>query len=123
MAANDTEQPGNVVRLRRPEIAQASPNPTDKHVFVNAWKRMSPKEAREFAVGLLYMADVAEGCDDGIGAFGYDAQDSHELERLRGLIDEHLGWEDDEQEVDGDYAARVVQVGKILKDPKRKVDP
>lgn len=124
MPANDILPPhDNVIRIRRPEYAQAAPSPSEGNVLVRAWKRMTPDETRRFAVDLLHMADVAESTNDQLGAFGYDPLDSHELERLQGLIEEHLGWEDDEQEVDSDHAARVIQAGKILKGRLRKVEP
>jgi hypothetical protein len=98
-----------------PEYAKAIPYPAEKIVRVYAYKRMTPAEARMFAVQLLYIADFAEGLDDGIGSFGYAAEDSRELGALRSVIDEHLGWQDDEQEIDADYVERVIQVGKLLK--------
>jgi hypothetical protein len=98
-----------------PQYAKAIPDPANKLVLASVSKRMTPAEARQFATQLLYVADFAEGLDDGIGSFGYDARDSHELGELRSVIDEHLGWEDDDQEIDADYAERVIQVGKLLK--------
>lgn len=85
-------------------------------VDVRVRKVMKPDDARRLAVELFYMADEAEGGPDvNMGSFGYQEDDSRKLGELRSLIDEHLGWEDDAQEIDGDYEARVVQVGKILK--------
>jgi hypothetical protein len=98
-----------------PEYAKAIPYPAEKIVRVYAYKRMTPAEARMFAVQLLYIADFAEGLDDGIGSFGYAAEDSRELGELRTVIAGHLGWADDEQEIDADYVERVIQVGKLLK--------
>ena len=98
-----------------PEYAKAIPYPADKLVRVYAYKRMTPAEARSFAVQLMYIADFAEGLDDGIGNFGYAAEDSRHLGELRSVIDQHLGGADDEQEIDADYAERVIQVGKLLK--------
>lgn len=98
-----------------PEYAKAIPYPSEKIVCVYAYKRMTPTEARMFAVQLLYIADFAEGLDDGIGSFGYAAEDSRELGALRTVIDQHIGWADDEQELDADYVARVIEVGKMLK--------
>jgi hypothetical protein len=101
--------------VTEPEYAKAIPYPADKTVRVYAYKRMTPAEARSFAVQLLYIADFAEGLDDGIGSFGYAAEDSRALGELRSVIEEHLGWQDDEQEVDADHVERVIQVGKLLK--------
>lgn len=98
-----------------PEYAKAIPYPAEQIVRVYAYKRMTPAEARRFAVQLLYIADFAEGLDDGSGSFGYAAEDSRELGELRTVIDQHLGWADDEQEIDADYVERVIQVGKLLK--------
>lgn len=95
--------------------ATAIPDLLAKKVRVSAQKLMTPAEARTFAVQLLYIADVADGIDIGAGCFGYAAEDSRELGELRSVINEHLGWADDEQEIDADYAERVIQVGKLLK--------
>jgi hypothetical protein len=91
-------------------------------VTVRGDKTMTPTEARAHAIEVLYAADEAEG-DEVLGAFGYDADDSKSLGELRMLIDEELGWEDDEQECDGDYVARVRQVGQILRRKLRLVKP
>ncbi len=50
--------------------------------------------------------------------------DARELMALREAIDNHLGWESDEQEEAGDYLARVRQVGERFRDPQwRKPNP
>lgn len=98
------------------------PDAHHARVTVRGDKAMTPDQARAHAVEVLFAADEAEG-NETLGAFGYDADDSKRLGELRMLIDEELGWEDDEQECDGDYAARVRQVGEILRRKPRLVRP
>lgn len=86
----------------------------NRRVDFHIMKSCSPDEARAIAVECLVAADEADG-DEEIGGFGYEASDSKSLGELRSIIDECLGWEDDEQELEGDYAARVRQVGALMK--------
>lgn len=89
-------------------------------VEVTGQRIMTPAQARAFAVEILYAADEADG-DELLGDFGHDANDSRRLGEIYTLIDAELGWEDDEQEVDGDYAERIRQVGKILRRRKLQI--
>lgn len=105
----------------RPLLAlMVIPDAHHARVTVRGHKTMTPTEARAHAVEVLFAADEAEG-NEVLGAFGYDADDSKELGELRMLIDEAIGWEDDEQECDGDYAARIKQVGEILRQQKLRL--
>src|SRR5882724_37668 len=90
------------------------PDPHHRRVEVTGQRVMTPAQARAFAIEILYAADEADG-DELLGDFGHDASDSRRLGELYMLIDDELGWEDDEQEIDGDYAERIRQVGQILK--------
>lgn len=113
-SANETDY--SITHLRAMACrATAIPDLQKKKVRVTARQDMTPDETRAFAVQLLYMADVAEALNDGIGAFGYDPDDSMDLGILRSLIDEHLGWETSEDEIEADYEARIIQVAEILK--------
>lgn len=115
-SANDSDYVPRLLALRAEQRrARAVPNLKEKKVRVTARQDMTPDETRAFAVQLLYMADVAEHQDDGIGAFGYDPDDSMNLGILRSLIDEHLGWETSEDEIEADYEARIIAVAEILK--------
>ncbi len=111
------------LRHLRPLLALlVIPDPHHAKVTVRGNRTMSPTEARAHAIEVLYAADEAEG-NEVLGAFGYDADDSKHLGELRMLIDEEIGWENDEQEIDGDYAARLRQVGEILRRKLRMVKP
>jgi hypothetical protein len=103
--------------LRRIDEARVSVEVLAAHqiVAVHVRKRMTPTEARDLAMDLLYAADGAEDVDSDMTMFGYEATDSRDLAALRAAIDNDLGWEDDEQEIDADYLIRVQQVGKILR--------
>lgn len=90
------------------------PDVHHKKVVVRGRRTMTPAQARDLAIEIFHAADEAEG-DETLGAYGYAAEDSRELGAIYSLLDEELGWEDDEQEVDRDYEARIRQVGKILK--------
>lgn len=118
-SANENDYANRAARAlhRRgaPTRPTAIPDLQNKTVRVTAHQNLTPAETRAYAVQLLYMADVAEHQDDGIGAFGYDPDDSRNLGVLRSLIDEHLGWETSEDEIEADYEARVIQVAEILK--------
>ena len=89
-------------------------DPMHVRVEVKGARSMSPDQARALAIELLYAADEAEG-EETLGSFGYTAEDSYKLGELYMTIDEEIGWEDDEQECDADYRARIKQVGKLLK--------
>ena len=91
-------------------------------VTVRGNKTMTPEQARAHAVEVLFAADEAED-NEILGAFGYEADDSKSLGELYMLIDEEIGWDSDEQECDGDYAARIKQVGEILRRKLRLVQP
>lgn len=43
-----------------------------------------------------------------------DPNDSIALTELRAAIDDHLGWDTDEEEMNGDYVARLKEVGALL---------
>ncbi len=90
------------------------PDSHEATVEVRGQRTMTPDQARQVAIEILYAADEAEG-NETLGDFGYSTTDSRRLGELYTLIDSELGWEDDEQELDGDYAERVKQVGKIMK--------
>jgi hypothetical protein len=83
-------------------------------VEVRGQRVMTPDQARDFAIEILYAADEAEG-EESLGDFGYSMTDSRRLGELYTLIEKELGWENDEQELDADHAARIKQVGAILK--------
>ncbi|HMG13697.1 MAG TPA: hypothetical protein VK571_10985 [Gemmatimonadaceae bacterium] len=115
--------PKDNLRHLRPLLALlVIPDAHHACVTVRGDKTMTADAARCLAMELLYAADEAEG-DEVLGAFGYDADDSKALGELRMLIDEELGWGGDEQECDGDYEARVRQVGEILRRKLRVVKP
>jgi hypothetical protein len=106
----------NVTRL---PIAANDPPPVQADPFlclveVHVQKALTPVESRALAMVLLEAADEAEGNEE-LGGFGYSEHDSVLLGTLYSAIDEHLGWDDDEQEMSQDYYGRVVQVGAILK--------
>ncbi len=104
----------NVVTLKRLLALLVTVDTTNVKVEVKGQRVMTPAEARDLAIELLYAADEAEG-NETLGDFGYSSTDSQSLGELHTLLDQELGWEDDEQEVDADYAARIKQVGAILK--------
>jgi hypothetical protein len=54
-----------------------------------------------------------------------DPDDSRQLRELRQAIEQHLGWWDAESEENGDYIARIVEVGRKLGPfkPTRPIDP
>lgn len=54
-----------------------------------------------------------------------DPDDSRQLRELRQAIEQHLGWWDPESEEQGDYIARIVEVGRKLGPFKstRPIDP
>ena len=79
---------------------------------------MTPAQARELAIEILHAADEVEG-DETLGSFGYNADDSKKLGELYMLLEEELGWDDDEQEIDQDYGVRIRQVGEILRRRRR----
>ena len=89
-------------------------DPMHVRVELRGARSMSPTQTRALAIELLYAADEAEG-EESLGSFGYTAEDSYKLGELYMTIDEELGWEDDEQELDSDYRARIKQVGALLK--------
>lgn len=89
-------------------------DPMHVKVELRGKRSMSPDQARSLAIELLYAADEAEG-EESLGSFGYTAEDSYKLGELYMLIDEELGWDSDEQEVDGDYGARIKHVGLLMK--------
>lgn len=96
------------------------PDDCNVTVEVRGKRLMTPDQARALAVEILYAAAEAEG-DELLGDFGYNADDSLKLGQIYSLIDEELGWEDDEQEISGDYQARVKQVGRILRQKHLRV--
>lgn len=102
--------------LQAPVAHSVVPRADRRKVSVRVRGELTPDEARDLAVELLYAADSAAGGPDAdMVEFGYEADDSRALGDLRSLVVEHLGWGDDEQAIDQDYAARLEQVGKILK--------
>lgn len=104
----------NVRQIRHLLALMVIPDSTNVKVEVRGQKVMTPDQARDFAIEILYAADEAEG-EEMLGDFGYSMTDSRNLGELYTLLDQELGWEDDEQEVDGDYRERIKQVGKILR--------
>lgn len=108
---------GKVSDIRQAPVAHSVvPRAERRKVSVRVRGEYTPDEARELAVELLYAADSAQGGPDvDMLEFGYEADDSRALGDLRSLVVEHLGWGDDEQAIDQDFAERLQQVGKILK--------
>ncbi len=106
-------KPDNLAQIAHLLDLLVTVDPMHVKVELRGKRSMSPDQARALAIELLYAADEAEG-EETLGAFGYTAEDSYKLGEIYMLIDEELGWDSDEQEVDGDYAARIRQVGKIL---------
>lgn len=84
-----------------------------KKLAVNVQRVITPDAAVTLALHLLAMADQARG-KPGF-SFGYDPKDSTTLEQLSIAIDEHLGWENEKEREGGNYLARIVQVGALLK--------
>lgn len=107
-------------KLRHLFALLVSADPHNAKVTVRGNRTMTPDEARAHAIEVLYAADEAEG-NETLGAFGYDADDSKKLGELYSLIDSEIGWGSDDEEIDGDYAARIVQVGLVLKQKLRLV--
>jgi hypothetical protein len=90
------------------------PDTHHKKVVVRGRRTMTPAQARDLAIEILHAADEAEN-NEVLGAYGYQVGDSRELGEIYSLLDEEIGWADDEQEIDRDYEARILQVGKILR--------
>jgi hypothetical protein len=69
-----------------------------------------------------YLDQLAEAHDavgnGELGGFGTDPSDSAALLKLRSAIDEHLGWENDSDELDADYVGRIKQVGQWVREQK-----
>ncbi len=107
-------KPDNLAQIAHLLDLLVTVDPMHVKVELRGKRSMSPDQARALAIELLYAADEAEG-EETLGSFGYTAEDSYKLGEIYMLMDEELGWDSDEQEVDGDYAARIRQVGKILK--------
>jgi hypothetical protein len=112
----------NVVSLTTLLSLLVSADPHHVTVEIKGQRVMKPDQARQFAMEILYAADEAEG-NETLGDFGYASTDSQNLGELRTLLEKELGWEDDEQEVDADYEARIRQVGKILRRRNLQVVP
>lgn len=104
----------NIQQIARLLDLMVIPDTLHKKVVVRGRRTMTPAQARELAVELFHAADEAEG-NEVLGAYGYDVGDSRKLGEIYSLLEEELGWGDDEQEIDVDYEARIRQVGKILK--------
>ncbi len=61
--------------------------------------------------------------ETGYPDFGVDPRDSESLLALRDAIDDHLGWENQAEEDNGDYLTRIRQVGELLRKPKPDHQP
>jgi len=95
------EEPSSLVRLENDVIVAKIDG------------ELTPDAARMLAMNLLQFADEVGGENE--FGFGYDIGDSSALCALRQAVDEHLGWASPEEEEDGDYVARVKQVGEQLR--------
>lgn len=75
-------------------------------------KKRSPKRPPRRKVNLKHPLPP------GAGPFGDDTdpEDSNRLRELRSIIDDEIGWRDDDQMEGGDYAARLREVGRLLKE-------
>lgn len=114
--------PDNLAQIAHLLDLLVTVDPMHVKVELRGKRKMTPDQARSLAIELLYAADEAEG-EETLGSFGYTAEDSYKLGDLYQLIDEELGWEDDEQEIDQDYRARIKQVGLLMKRRLRLVKP
>jgi hypothetical protein len=101
-------------------ILLVTPDAFHCRVHVRGRKSLTPDQARELAVELFYLADEAED-DSDMAGFGYEPDDSRRLAELRSAIDEELGWASDDEEIMGDYHARLKQVGQILRQKHLRV--
>lgn len=101
-------------------ILLVTPDAFHCKVHVCGRKSLSPEQARELAVELFYLADEAED-DSDMAGFGYEPEDSRMLAELRSAISDELGWASDEEEIMGDYHARLKQVGQILRQKHLRV--
>lgn len=107
----------NVVQLEQDPCSVEAQHQS-KTVLIRARKRLTPSEARELAMTLLFAADAAEFGDGHESWFGYDEHDSEELGILRTVIDRELGDLDTDKELDGDYAGLVETAAELIRTGK-----